>query len=222
MYEKILALLAAKFAQARKDGLQQLARSLAIQVADETEAQALVEKITDDKVTTFIKDWRKEVDAEVTKSTKTFEDTLKSKYDMVEKKNPTPPTPKIDDNTPEWAKALIEQNKKLADEVAGIKSGKTTDVRRQTLEAKLKDAPEAFKKSILKNFGRMAFETEEEFDEFITETETDLNTAIQEAANNGLGSFPKPGSPAGGNPTKTVVENDIKNWAEKSKPKGEA
>jgi len=221
MYEKILALLTAKFAQARKDGLAVMARSMAIQAADETEAQALVEKITDDKVTTFIKDWRKEVDAEVTKSTKTFEDTLKSKFDMVEKKNPNPPAPKIDDNTPEWAKALIEQNKKLADEVAGIKSGKATDIRRQTLEAKLKDAPEAFKKTVLKNFGRMAFQSDDEFDEFITETETDMTTATQEAANNGLGNFPKPGSPAGVSPTKVVVENDIKKWADQNKPKGE-
>ena len=61
MNEKILALLAEKFAQARKDGLQQLARSLALQVSDETQAQALVEQITPDKVTDYIKEWRREV-----------------------------------------------------------------------------------------------------------------------------------------------------------------
>lgn len=214
MNEKILALLTAKFAQARKDGLQQLARSLALQVADEAEAQALVDKLTHDKVTDFIKEWRREVDAEVSNSTKTFENTLKTKYDLVEKK--TPAAPKVDD--PNDIAALIQRSveaaiKPLQDKINKFESGKTTDTRKQTLEAKLKDAPAAFKKTVLNGFAKMQFETEEEFNEFLTETEAGLNELNQDAVNNGLSGFPRPGVPAGGDISKAKVTEDIKEWA---------
>jgi hypothetical protein len=42
MKEKILALLTAKFSGARKDGLSQMARGLALQASTEDEAKALV------------------------------------------------------------------------------------------------------------------------------------------------------------------------------------
>lgn len=214
MNEKLLALLVAKFAQARKDGLQQLARSLAIQVADEAEAQALVDKLTSDKVTDFIKEWRKEVDSEVSNSTKTFESNLKSKYDMVEKK--TPGTPKADD--PNDIAGLVQRSveaalKPLQEKISKFESGKTTDTRKQTLELKLKDAPAAFKKTVLNGFGKMQFETDEEFNEFIAETESGLAELKQESVDNGLNGFPRPGVPAGGDISKAKVTEDIKEWA---------
>ena len=216
MYEKILALLIAKFAQARKDGLQQLARSLAIQAADEAEGQALVDKLTPDKVTDFVKDWRKDVDAEVTNSNKTFETTLKGKYNFVEKATPTP-TPS-NDETPAWAKALVEQNKLLADKITAFETGSATATRKQVLEAKLAQAPEALKTTVLKNFGRMTFGTEEEFNEFVTETETDIATFVQDKSNLGLGSFPSPANPAGTKVTQAAVIADVEAWAKSNAP----
>ena len=45
-----------------------------------------------------------------------------------QKGNPTPPTPKTDDdNTPEWAKALIEQNKSLSEKINTIEQGKVIE-----------------------------------------------------------------------------------------------
>lgn len=214
MNEKILALLAAKFAQARKDGLQQLARSLALQAADEAEAQALIDKLTSDKVTDFIKEWRREVDAEVTSSNKTYETNLKGKYDFVEKK--TPGNPKADD--PNDISGLIQRSveaalKPLQDKINKFETGKTTDTRKQTLEAKLKDAPAAFKKTIMNGFGKMQFESDEEFNEFISETETGLAEMNQENVNSGLSGFPRPEVPAGGDISKAKVTDDIKEWA---------
>lgn len=218
MNEKILALLIAKFAQARKDGLQQLARSLALQVADETEAQALVDKLQDSQVTNFIKDWRKEVDSEVSKSTKTFEDNMKSKFDLVEKKNPTP-NPKTDDPTDMAsiiAKAVSDAVKPLQEKLVAIESGTVVKNRKQTLESKLESAPESFKKTVLKHFEKMNFESDEDFETFLSETEADASTMEQEVANKGLGLFPKPNVTT----PKKVVEGaqlDIKDWAESSK-----
>jgi glutamyl-tRNA reductase len=95
--EEILALLTAKFAGARKDGLTQLARTLALQGLAETDAKALVEKLTEAQVNDFIKEFRSDVDKEATEARKTYEATLKKKFDFVEKKNPDPngdPDPK--------------------------------------------------------------------------------------------------------------------------------
>ena len=88
MNEKLISLLTAKFAGVRKDGLAQMAAVLSLQVENEQEATALVEKLTDEKVNNFVKDWRKGVDKEVSEATKTHEGNLKKKYDLVEKKVP--------------------------------------------------------------------------------------------------------------------------------------
>lgn len=77
MKERILALLIAKFSGVRKDGLTALARSLALQCATEDEAKALVDKLTDAQVGEFVKEYRADVDKEVSDSNKTFETNLK-------------------------------------------------------------------------------------------------------------------------------------------------
>ena len=215
MKEKILALLIAKFSGVRKDGLQQLARSMALQAADEAAAQALVDAISDTQVTEFVKDWRAEVDSETTKAIKANEDKLKSKFNFVEKKGePTPPAP---DDAPAWAKTIIDDNKTLKEELAALKSGKTTDVRKTKLEEALKDAAPKFKETIVRQFGRMSFATDEEFDAFVAETQTDAKEFVQQSANSGLGAHGKPFT-AGGNVSEKAVGDDIKAWAEKNKP----
>ena len=65
MKKTILALLVAKFQGVRKDALGVLASVLALQATNEDEAKALVEKITDAQVTEFAKDYRADVDKEV-------------------------------------------------------------------------------------------------------------------------------------------------------------
>jgi hypothetical protein len=216
MNEKILALLTNKFTQARKDGLQQLARSLTLQVADESEAQALIDKLTVEKVTDFIKEWRREVDAEVSNANKTYEGTLRSKYDFVDKKTQTnTPTPK--NETPEDVAEIIKQSiqaavEPLQEKLSLLESGKITDSRKQTLKSKLHNAPAAFKKTVLSSFEKMQFQSDEEFNSFISETEQNLEAFTQEAANSGLGGFPRPGIPAGA-VSQDAVTADIKAWA---------
>lgn len=76
-YQQILALLQAKFAGVRKDGLAQLARMIALQVTSQEEAQALIDKLDVEKVTETVKDYRKDVDKEVSEANKTYEGNLK-------------------------------------------------------------------------------------------------------------------------------------------------
>lgn len=192
MKEKILALLLAKFAGVRKDGLARLATALSLQAGDETEAGELVEKLTTEKVNEFVTDYRKDVDKEVSDANKTYEGNLKKKYEFVEKKNPDPnpnpnpnPTP---DDTPAWAKSLIDQNKALTDRLAAIETGKTVETRLQQLQSKFteKNLPESFTAQKLKDFKRMNFQNEEEFAEYLGEVDTDITAFSQELADKGL------------------------------------
>ena len=201
MKEKILALLLAKFAGVRKDGLAQLAASMSLQTEKEEDATALVEKLTLEKVNDFVKDWRKDVDKEVSEGNKTFETNLKKKYDLVEKKDPEPgkdsdPSKKQDPNditamVTAAVKAAVEP---LQKELLGFKGERTAETRLQQLQTKFKDKnlPESFTAQKLKDFKRMSFETEEAFTEYLTEVDTDITAFNQELADKGLSGQSKP------------------------------
>ena len=83
----ILALLVAKFPGVRKDGLNMLARLMALQTETEDEAKAAVERLTRDGVDAFVRDFRSDVDKEVSDGTRTFEENLRRKSDLVEKQS---------------------------------------------------------------------------------------------------------------------------------------
>ena len=64
MEEKLLALLKAKFTGEREDGLNLLANAIALQVNTEEEGTKAVEGLTEDKVKSYISNWRKKADTE--------------------------------------------------------------------------------------------------------------------------------------------------------------
>ena len=157
MKEKLLALLIAKFAGVRKDGLTQLARALSLQAANDEEAEALIGKLTKEQVDTYIKEFRADVDKEVTEGNKTFETNLKKKYDLVEKKNETdptdPPAPETDKNDVQAVikAAILEAVKPLQDKLAGLEQGNLAKSRLQQLNEKIADCKdEVFKTKVLK------------------------------------------------------------------------
>lgn len=98
------------------------------------------------------------------------------------------------DEIPAWAQALIDSNKTLSDQLAAIKGEKLTDTRRSKLENLLKGT-KSFGESKLRDFRRMKFDTDDDFDEFFSEVEADLKAFNQERANAGL---EKLGLPVGG------------------------
>jgi len=206
MKEKILALLQAQFAGVRKDGLNHIANVLSFQVDTEEKAKEVVGKLTADQVNSFIADWRKEADAEISKANKTYEDGLRKKYDFTEKKiepaNPTPPEP---DKAGNFDAAVFQKMfnesmekivKPLQETIASLKGEKTKETRLQTLNDKLKDCSDAnFKAKALKDFARMTFDTDEAFNEYLSDTEADVKTANQNVADSGLGAQGKPWQP---------------------------
>lgn len=212
MKEKILALLIAAFSGVRKDGLNQLARTIALQATTEDEAKALVDKLTKTQVDEFVKEFRADVDKEVSESNKTIETNLKKKFDFVEKKaEPGGDDSNKGNNDDLAAKldALLE--KRLApiqQELEKYKAGDVAKSRLQTLTEKLNGCKdETFKAKALKDFARMKFETDDEFNEYLTETETDISTANQNKANSALGGHNRPFS-SGGQGDKTEATKD--------------
>ena len=82
----------------------------------------------------------------------------------------------------------------LTNEVSSLKAGKTADTRRSKLESLLKDTG-VFGKRTLKNFSKMNFNDEDEFEEYYSEIEEDLKAYNQERADAGLSTA---GNPPGG------------------------
>lgn len=122
---------------------------------------------------------------------------------------------KEEEQVPAWAQALITQNKALQTEILGLKSERESDGRRSKLNALLKDKG-TFGKTVLKNFDKMKFENESEFDDFYDGVVEDLAAIDQERANEGLG---KLGAPAAQRKPKeeeveVIKENEIDELAE--------
>ena len=212
MKEKLFALLVAKFAGARKDGLTQLARALSLQVATDEEAQALVDKLTKEQVDGFIKELRADVDKEVTESNKTFEGNLKKRYELVEKKGepgktdePTPDNPASIQDT--IKAAIAEAIKPFQEKLTALEQGNVAKSRLQQLNDKLSTCKdEAFKAKALKDFARMKFDSDDEFNEYLTETESDVTTVNQNLANAGL---VEQGQPIFGTPGKSEEDTFV-------------
>jgi len=142
MKEKLLALLTAKFSGVRRDGLTHLAGSLALQVATEEEAQALVDKLDQAKVTDFVKEWRSGVDTEITTASKTAEDKLKEKYDFVEKKaggNQGKTDPPADDLDAKFNAYFDSKVKPIQDELNAYKAKESQAARQATIIGKAKE-----------------------------------------------------------------------------------
>lgn len=132
MKEKLLELLEQKFAGVRKDGLNLMAGVIAMGVKTEEEAKAAVEKITVEQVNSYVQDWRKSADSEITKSNQTYDKTMREKIEkeLAEKMKTNPPSPNPPSPNPPDPNAIQELIKEavkqategISNELATIKA----------------------------------------------------------------------------------------------------
>lgn len=200
--EDILALLQTKFAGARKDGLEQLAGAIALQCTTKEEAQAIIDKLSDEKVKGFITDWRKKTDAEISKATATHEKSLRDKYNFAEKtqegdggagEGGEKKTPAGGEITLEAIGRLIDQ--RLEGVVTTFSAKEAAKGYRATFEQELDKAgvKGRQREMMLRNFDRAnAFKTPDEFNAYLVEAQGDIDAIKQEQADAGLGSQAKP------------------------------
>ena len=196
MKEKILALLTAKFPGVRKDGLTQLARSLALQCATEEDAKGIVDKLADAQVNEFVKEFRADVDRAVSDGNKTFETNLRKKYNFVDKATPNPspeggeqPKPTEGSTEALIAEAVAKALAPMQQAMATLNAKALSENRLQQLTEKLNGCKDdTFKQKSLKDFQRMTFENDEAFTEYLNETATDVEAVNQALADKGLAS----------------------------------
>jgi hypothetical protein len=223
MKEKILALLLAAFAGVRKDGLNQLARTLTLQATTEDEAKTLVEKLTKEQVDSFVKEYRADVDKEVSDSNKTFETNLKKKFDLIEKTNESGDGGSGksgngggDDIATKLDALLDAKLKPLQEKLSKYEQDGVAKTRLQSLNDKLATCKdENFKAQALKDFSRMQFDSDEAFNEYLTEKETAITTANQNVANAALGGQ---GKPLFTQKDETGISKGVADFVESQKP----
>ncbi|WP_231464697.1 hypothetical protein [Pedobacter sp. Leaf132] len=163
-------------------------------VNEETEVDDAVED-AEGLVTGFFSIFQSEGDRRASEAAKGVNPDGKKDEGKKDDDDPANPQPGKDDKeTPAWAKQLIESNKTLTDRLAAIEQGKTVDSRKQALETKLKGVDEKFSAQTLKNFGRMKFDTDEEFERFLEEIETDAAEFTQNLSDKSLSQQTKPKS----------------------------
>lgn len=100
--------------------------------------------------------------------------------------------------------------------IASLRKGNTTDKRRAKLEKILKDTG-TFGKRTLRQFEKMDFEDDEEFEEFLDGVKEDLEEANQERANAGLaklGVLPSPKGKDKEKPTEEITDKELDKLAD--------
>jgi len=160
--------------------IEGLAEYLAPNLTEESTAEEMTAAITAIEPMTSL--MQSEINRQVTeaKKPKPAEETTTT---TVEDTRPATNTPTTDPVILE----LLNQVKTLAQGLAAVQTKEVATSRKDLLLAKLDKTPEAYKAKALKDFARMKFETQEEFDEYLAESETDAATAIQGESDAGLG-----------------------------------
>lgn len=219
MKKTILALLVAKFQGVRKDALGVLAGVLALQATNEDEAKALVEKVTDAQVTEFAKDYRADVDKEVSESNKTFETNLRKKYDFKEKQSEPgiPPTEEPNDIAAIVKEAVAAAVKPFEEKLSGYETKNIAETRLAALNEKLNGCKdETFKAQTLKDFARMSFATDDDFTQYLNDKAADIETANQNVADDKLNNAG--GSPLFSQKEESGISKGVADYVESQKP----
>ena len=115
--------------------------------------------------------------------------TLEAKVTPAPTPNPAPnpaPTPVALDDTPAWAKTLIETNQKLTADIEAIKTGKITETKKQTAQSffEASEVLKALKPEIKANWiNRIDVNSETPIEDQIKSLETEYTDLRQDVAN---------------------------------------
>jgi len=206
MKEKLLALLIAKFAGVSESILERIATKKAGSISDETQLQSIVDGIDYGLIL------QSEVDSRITEANKTAITNYEKKHGLKEGKiiqQPDPKEgqdPKLPEDAPPWAQALLKQNQELVSKISQFENGGKKNELLVKLKEKIKGkVPESYLK------GRnIEIAEESQIDTIAQQIEADFVEFKQDAINQGVVlDVPKGNQPAG---SKAVVE-EIKDLA---------
>jgi len=214
MKEKIIARIKAKFPDVNLSAkrLDAIADKLSSKVTDENEIDQQLDALNE--VIPF---------SDLAKSDDKIRD-LQSKLKDTTKKTETPAddqsssTTKKDDETPAWAKGLIESNQLLTQKLATMEREKLQQTMQQRVQAheKLKGISPVFYK------GRALPEKEDELETFVDQIKADYDTFKQETNNETLLNGHTPPAAGGGTGGQKKVSPEFEEAMKQKKAEAEA
>lgn len=113
-------------------------------------------------------------------------------------------------DVPEWQKAI----EALTNQVSALTQKTVVSTRKEQFQKVLGGLHESIRQSKLKDFERMNFQTDEDFQTYLSEAQSDANTINQELINSGLKSNVPQGQ-AIKKAEDAQVLKDIESWASK-------
>ena len=114
-----------------------------------------------------------------------------------------------DDETPAWAKALVTRIQKLEEENSDLRSQRVSTGRKERLSELVKGTGR-FGENFLKNFDRMSFKDDADFDAYLATVKDEVDGYKQDLANHGLESLKNPPDPGKSHETdKQLTESEI-------------
>lgn len=206
MKQQILTALKAKFVGVSDAILDRVATKLAQTVTTAEQVQTAVDGVTFQQVLESYGDSR------ATQATQTAVHNYETKYGLKDGVKVTPPetqTPVIQpvtppvtppaggaETVPAWAQALIDSNNSLKNELAQMKTARTTETRKQQISTLIEKLPENLRKA----YSRTPVDglTDEQFTALVGEITTevgDIQSSIQQKG----AVFGKPAAQNGGN-----------------------
>lgn len=215
MKQQILTALKAKFVGVSDAILDRVATKLAQTVTTAEQVQTAVDGVTFQQVLESYGDSR------ATQATQTAVHNYETKYGLKdgvkvtppEQQPPVPPvTPPVTppaggaEAVPAWAQALIESNNSLKNELAQMKTDRTTETRKQQISALIEKLPENLRKA----YSRTPVDglTDEQFTALVGEITTevgDIQSSIQQKG----AVFGKPAAQNGGNQGAELTKEQV-------------
>lgn len=203
MRKELLDALKAKFSGVSEKILGRIADNLAKTTTKSEDVATAVEGVTFQQVLDSYGDSRATEAQQTAVTNYEKKHGLKDGKKVEEKPNEEKPKPqeteeKPGEEMPTWAKAIVESNKALTDKLAALEGEKLTNSRKSTLDGILKDAPETIRQRYEKDFARMAFKDDEDFNGWIGEITPDVEKITSDyQAKGGVVGRPKGGAAGG-------------------------
>lgn len=216
MKQQILTALKAKFVGVSDAILDRVATKLAQTVTTAEQVQTAVDGVTFQQVLESYGDSR------ATQATQTAVHNYETKYGLKDGVKVTPPeqqppvvppvTPPVTppaggaETVPAWAQALIDSNNSLKNELAQMKTARTTETRKQQISTLIEKLPENLRKA----YSRTPVDglTDEQFTALVGEITTevgDIQSSIQQKG----AVFGKPAAQNGGNQGAELTKEQV-------------
>lgn len=188
--EQIVALLGAKFPGVRKDALQSVAGVIALQAEDEAAAQSIIDHMTAEKVQGFAQSYRSNIDREIQQSNQTYEQTLRNKYNFVEKQQQQQQQQQPGGAvTLEQMRSLFaEMTAPLTQRMDAYEQQRIGATRRETYVSKLKAAKlsETMIDMMTSQFDMMSFKDDAAFNAFLETSQPTIDKLAQQVVDQSL------------------------------------